>query len=152
MRKNTCILIRNWRKLLWNTEESAAHAKICKHRRWILRWQTLSVTSRAAAHPWVRVYVFQGEWELTHPGRRNPTPSQNRVLLPQAPSRHSLETGPTHAEACGFPGAGLTQQGAIAPTWNPAAHSTGVPQFPLMADTKQQRWVPLRDSSTRLFS
>lgn len=102
MRKNTCILIRNWRKLLWNTEESAAHAKICKHRRWILRWQTLSVTSRAAAHPWVRVYVFQGEWELTHPGTRDPTPSQNYVLMPQALSSTAWKLAPLMLKPVGF--------------------------------------------------
>lgn len=67
----------------------------------------------------------------------HPHPPKTFTLMPQAPSRLSLGTGPSPvrvSRCC------LTQQGALFPTQN---HSTGAPQLPLRAGTKQERWVPI---------
>lgn len=140
MRKNTCILIRNWRKLPQNTNR-----RICRSRQYLQTQEmNIKVTNIISDIPSCCASLGEcGSSLILEHGI--PHPPKIYILTPQAPGRHSLETGPTPTEACGFPGAGLT---ARCHHSHPES-SWGSP--PLMAGTKQWCWVPQRQQHQALL-
>lgn len=144
MRKNTCILIRNWRKLPQNTNR-----RICRSRQYLQTQEmNIKVTNIISDIPSCCASLGEcGSSLILKHGI--PHPPKIHILMPQAPGRHSLETGPTPTEACGFPGAGLTARCHHSHLESSCTH-TGGPHHWWQAQSSGVGYH--KDSSIRLFS